>query len=1100
VGTKDTKMKKLLLLLLLGPLLSFGQFFNFSTTNGLVGYNVQCFKEDINGNLWIGTSQGLSFNDSVNFTNYTTNDGLISNNIIAIEIDATGKVWIGTSSGLSVFDGFSFTNYSTTEGLIGNNVKDIQKDVTSNIWVATSAGISVFNGFTFVNYTTAYGLPTNSIWQIEMDDSGTIWIGSMLGLTRFDNPGFTTFSTANGMPTNSITILEAKDNVYMKGGGAQICVYDGTTFTTYGISNGLPSGMIRGISVDADTNIWIAYSDKLIRFDTLNVDYYSSNNTNLPSIGFTSVYSIANNILLGTQYNSYFCSANHYISTNDHDTLMINNINALVNSNGILFRNPYDVGSYGFFEVPAGSGKNSNFISTVWLGGIDQNNIFHVVGGQAHQNSDWAAGPISTNYNTYEYDSTYNRVWKINKSDIDYHIQHWNDTGYVVPRSILEWPDIAEYLDSNMNSIYDPDSGDYPLIMGDQAILAISNDDINDHTLGRNKMQAEVHSLVYGYNDPSDSVLYNTVFVQFKIKNRSVNDYNDVYMGIYDWIDIGDWLDDYFGVDTATNSFYIYNGDNYDNIYGAHTPAQGVAFLSSKMTSAAYSPINFPYPYNTIQYFNILNGYWPDGTPYTYGGNGYGGTTPVDYVLSGNPQSTVEWNETNTGLPPGDREGVGVVGPFTLDEGQEICIDVAYVNAIAYDGDNLLSAKYLLSRMQYIQWWKSQNPGLSCDSIITIPNSNMSIFAQDTAFCANHGDITLYGIHLDGVYPFTYQWADSLGSVFSTDENPVTTLPANSPTNYYVTITDVMGFTATDTLTVIVNPLPLVSLGTYSNLCSGDTVTIDISGYSDYEWSNGNSTGIVNLTISGLYSVTVTDQYGCTAEDTTTITFIPNTINLNDITPSCVGDYAIIDAGSGFSSYLWSTGDTTQDLLVNTPFSDQATYSLTVTTSNGCEFTDSTIVDVTAPYTYLGNDTSIFSNETLNLNPGNYVDYLWSDASTNPINVFDGSIGSGIYTLWVETTDYFGCVSSDTIQITVTLWIGIEEMGKNNVQLYPNPTTGLISVKAEGIENIKVLNLQGKEIYSNKETELDLSQQPKGLYIIKVITDKQTIIQKLIKQ
>ncbi len=1093
-------MKKLIFLLLLCPLLSFGQFTNYTTADGLVNDNVQCFSEGVSGSLWIGTLQGLSYYDGIDFTNYTTSEGLISNYVKAIEISNTNKVWIGTSVGISVFDGFSFTNYTTAEGLVGNNVLDIQKDTTGNIWIATTDGISVFNGFTFVNYTVAEGLPTNSIRQITMDNSGTIWIGTGAGLCRFNNPGFTTWTTLDGLPTNIISILIAKDNVYMNAGGPRICVFDGNTFTLYDDSNGLPSiGLVKGISVDTDTNIWITYTNELYKFDLLNIDIYSSANTNLIATGIASVHTIDNDVLLATSNDGYFITSNNVL-LNSMDTLQINNISALINRNGILFANILDYWD-SMFEVPAGSGKSSNYASTIWIGGMDDNNIFHIAAGKFHSSSDWTSGPINNNYNTYDY--MYNRVWKINRSTIDYHILHWNDTGYVVSLSILEWPDIAEYLDSNLNGIYDPDSGDYPLIMGDQAILAIFNDDIIGYTTGRNKMKVEIHSLVYGYNAPADSALYNTIFVQYKIKNKSINNYNNVYMGVFDDIDIGIYYDDFFGVDTLTNSYYIYNGDSLDDIYGTHIPAQGVTFLSSKMTSAAYLDWG-TYSQTPTAYFNMLKGYWPDGTPYTYGGTGYGGTTPVNYVFTGNPQSPTEWNESFAGNTPGARDGLGVVGPFTLDAGQEICIDVAYVNAIAYDGDNLLSVKYLVSRMEYIQWWKSNNPGLSCDSIITIPGNNLSIFAQDTVSCSFGGNITLNSIHTGGVYPFTYQWADSLGAVFSTDANPVIPFPALSPTSYYVTITDAQTNTATDTLTVIVNALPVINLGTYSNLCSGDMVTIDISGYDEYQWSNGNTTGIVYLTLPGDYYVTVTDIYGCTAEDTTSLTFSPNTLNLNDITPSCVGGSVTIDAGSGFSSYLWSTSDVTQTIVVNTPFSGQATYYVTVTTSNGCTFTDYTVVDVTAPYVFLGNDTSIYSNETLTLFPGNYVDYLWSDGSTIPQYVFNGNVGIGTYSVWVQTTDYYGCASSDTIVIIVSP-LGFFNPDLDAIEVFPNPTNGKITVQAEGIERIEIIDIHGKEIQivieigSSNNKEIDLSDFSKGIYIIKVTTKKGVAVEKIIK-
>ncbi|MFC2111257.1 T9SS type A sorting domain-containing protein [Bacteroidota bacterium] len=79
--------------------------------------------------------------------------------------------------------------------------------------------------------------------------------------------------------------------------------------------------------------------------------------------------------------------------------------------------------------------------------------------------------------------------------------------------------------------------------------------------------------------------------------------------------------------------------------------------------------------------------------------------------------------------------------------------------------------------------------------------------------------------------------------------------------------------------------------------------------------------------------------------------------------------------------------------------------------------------------------------------------------------------------------------------------VGINEKSFNlEVFVYPNPTTGKITIKAECVESVEVINPQGKQIYTGKESEVDLSNQPKGIYIIKVITEKQTVTRKFIKQ
>ncbi len=97
---------------------------------------------------------------------------------------------------------------------------------------------------------------------------------------------------------------------------------------------------------------------------------------------------------------------------------------------------------------------------------------------------------------------------------------------------------------------------------------------------------------------------------------------------------------------------------------------------------------------------------------------------------------------------------------------------------------------------------------------------------------------------------------------------------------------------------------------------------------------------------------------------------------------------------------------------------------------------------------------------------------------------------------------------------SVVLSSGIEQMlgEENSLEIYPNPTTGLITINNEAmpagrqelrIMNVAVFDVYGKEVLKSEvgsqKTEVDLSQQPQGIYFIKVTTDKQTITQKIIK-
>ena len=66
------------------------------------------------------------------------------------------------------------------------------------------------------------------------------------------------------------------------------------------------------------------------------------------------------------------------------------------------------------------------------------------------------------------------------------------------------------------------------------------------------------------------------------------------------------------------------------------------------------------------------------------------------------------------------------------------------------------------------------------------------------------------------------------------------------------------------------------------------------------------------------------------------------------------------------------------------------------------------------------------------------------------------------------------------------------------MKIYPNPSSGLINVEAEEIESIVILDMLGKQIYFSRENEIDLRNEPKGNYIIKVKTDKVIAVAKIV--
>ncbi|RYF85085.1 MAG: hypothetical protein EON98_07530, partial [Chitinophagaceae bacterium] len=82
------------------------------------------------------------------FKNYTTHDGLVQTDITDIKQDLKGNIWIGTNGGISIFDGNKFTNYDDHDLLQSLRINALLCDSDGIMWIATRNGLLKYeNGF-----------------------------------------------------------------------------------------------------------------------------------------------------------------------------------------------------------------------------------------------------------------------------------------------------------------------------------------------------------------------------------------------------------------------------------------------------------------------------------------------------------------------------------------------------------------------------------------------------------------------------------------------------------------------------------------------------------------------------------------------------------------------------------------------------------------------------------------------------------------------------------------------------------------------------------------------------------------------------------------
>jgi len=427
---------------------------------------------------------------------------------------------------------------------------------------------------------------------------------------------------------------------------------------------------------------------------------------------------------------SSFLHAQSCLPPSHSTELSTNNIRALFKTNGAhFFRENAE------FEVPKGSGKTTLFAGALWLGAKDEDNNLYVAAMKYGQGgNDYWTGPLSNNQViTGAY---YDRFWIVNKKEIDEHIAGITnqDPNYIIPSSIMNWPAhgseslgesflLAPYKNVSGENKYSPEKGDYPLIRGDEAIFWINNDVCGTHGESQGEpLGVEIMSMACAYKS-ADYALNNTIFLSYEIRNKSTRNYKDLYVGFFADFDIGFAYDDYVGCDSLLNLCYGYNGTPIDGngqtyAYGEYPPAQGAMFLNKTMSSFIY----YVNPYqggllNNIVFYNQLQGKWAEGVPLTYGGTGYNPTSTnyTKFAFSGDPATKTGWTEVTPNGPdtpsnaPEERKGIMSAGPFNLNAGEIIKIDIALPFAQDLNGDHLTSVTMLKQNAQKIQQFYNDN-------------------------------------------------------------------------------------------------------------------------------------------------------------------------------------------------------------------------------------------------------------------------------------------------------------------------------------------------------------------------------------------------------
>ena len=331
----------------------------------------------------------------------------------------------------------------------------------------------------------------------------------------------------------------------------------------------------------------------------------------------------------------------------------------------------------------------------------------------------------------------------------------------------------------------------------------------------------------------------------------------------------------------------------------------------------------------------------------------------------------------------------------TICAGQTVVLNAgAYPTIVWQDNSTNQTFTVVDSGLYFVKVTTSQGC-ITSDTIHVNVDTVVVNLGNDTTIC---GAINL---------PLTVN--GNFTSILWQDGSTAATYDVTQPGEYKVSVTDIYGCKATDSIQINATAASL-NLGNDTSICNNQTVQLQVTGnYTSIVWQDGSTNSTYTVTQSGDYKVTATTSAGCVVIDSIVVTVHSPTVSLGNDTTLCANTTLTLSVNGNFTRIFW------QDSIVEPTYvvSSAGFYVVMVTDSFGCEAKASITVSYYPTIQFTCQNSEYICHSAITLSAGGqFSNYIWSTGATTDSTIVNFP---GTYTFTV--TDQNGCTASDSINV-----------------------------------------------------------------------------------
>jgi len=236
-------------------------FRSWQREQGLSENCVRALAQTRDGYLWVGSDEGVSRFDGLNFFSLGLQEGFQSGPIRVLFGDSGGALWIGSvDAGLSCWQGEKLRKFTMHNGLPSDSITALAEDGRGRLWVGTQAGLCVLQEGHLASLPGAGAISGKPVTALFCDSHGAMWVG-VAGVGVFSCQGDQFVPLRNPAMESLLLdphclLVDEKGRVWIGAGDSFVLCRDGDHWQRFGMPRHLATHHISALAEGPDEVVW----------------------------------------------------------------------------------------------------------------------------------------------------------------------------------------------------------------------------------------------------------------------------------------------------------------------------------------------------------------------------------------------------------------------------------------------------------------------------------------------------------------------------------------------------------------------------------------------------------------------------------------------------------------------------------------------------------------------------------------------------------------------------------------------------------------------------------------------------------------------------